>query len=297
MSRRETGDGRRVSRPLPSSSRSPRSPFPVASSRSPAPNLPVSMTPAFARATGMMASSLRNEVIANNLATSTRPHSSGAARIRGSAVQTVQSPAVVGTLTEPMPAIQIGGARASQPYSACSTGAVRETSRSLDLAIEGEGFFRCRCLTVRVAYTRDGSWHLRHRHAGPSSGYTVVPGIKIPTNSSCFHLRHRRRLVQDGADTASVQELGRIELARFMNPSGCRRWAKPLRRNTRPAPPPPPFRRTTAWDACSRAIRGKQRRDRAGDGRHDRPCAATRSNSKSIKKQRRNDADTQRMVR
>ncbi|HNV73868.1 MAG TPA: flagellar hook-basal body complex protein, partial [Gemmatimonadaceae bacterium] len=136
-------------------------------------------------ATGMMAQQLRTEVIANNLA---NVNTTGFKRSRASfedlLYQTVQGAAVVGNPdTNTIPAVQVGrGTRLAAVQRLHSQGPVEQTSRPLDLAIEGEGFFQVQLPSGALAYTRDGSFGISDTGTLiTSNGYAVVPGIKIPT--------------------------------------------------------------------------------------------------------------------
>ena len=53
-----------------------------------------------------------------------------------------------------------------------------------------------------------------------SDGLTVVPGIKIPPNSSNLTISANGIVTATAAGASTSTELGRIELARFANPAG-----------------------------------------------------------------------------
>lgn len=176
-------------------------------------------------ATGMMAQQLRTEVIANNLANvNTTAFKRSRAHFEDLLYQTVQGPAILGaTDSNTIPAIQIGrGTHLSAVQRLHSQGNVEETSNPLDLAIEGDGFFQVQMANGQVAYTRDGSFGISDSGTlVTSNGYTVLPGIKIPTDASEVTVSPTGVVsVVQGNDKANVQEIGRIELARFLNPSG-----------------------------------------------------------------------------
>jgi flagellar basal-body rod protein FlgG len=176
-------------------------------------------------ATGMMAQQLRTEVIANNLANvNTTGFKRSRAHFEDLLYQTVQNPAIVGTPdTNTMPAIQVGrGTRLNAVQRLHAQGPVEQTSRPLDLAIEGDGFFQVQMPNGQLGYTRDGSFGISDTGTlVTSSGYTLLPGIKIPTDASNITISSTGVVsVQQGNDASRVEEIGRIELARFLNPSG-----------------------------------------------------------------------------
>jgi flagellar basal-body rod protein FlgG len=176
-------------------------------------------------ATGMMAQQLRTEVIANNLANvNTTGFKRSRAQFEDLLYQNVQNPAIVGNPdSNTIPAIQIGrGTRLAAVQRLHSQGAVEQTSRSLDVAIEGEGFFQVQLPSGQLAYTRDGSFGISDTGTlVTAEGFAVVPGIKIPTDASNLAISPTGVVsAQIGSDTTTLQELGQIEIARFMNPSG-----------------------------------------------------------------------------
>jgi len=176
-------------------------------------------------ATGMMAQQIRTEVIANNLANvNTTGFKGSRAHFQDLLYQTVQGAAVVGTPdSNTTPAIQVGrGTKLAAVQRLHSQGPVEQTSRPLDLAIEGEGFFQIQLPNGQVAYTRDGSFGISDTGTlVTSEGYSVVPGIKIPTDASDISISSNGMVsVQQGNDTTQKQEIGRIEIASFMNPAG-----------------------------------------------------------------------------
>ena len=176
-------------------------------------------------ATGMMAQQLRTEVIANNLANvNTTGFKRSRAQFEDLLYQNVQNPAIVSNPdANTLPAVQIGrGTRLAAVQRLHSQGAVEQTSRPLDLAIEGEGFFQVQMPNGQVAYTRDGSFGISDTGTlVTAEGFAIIPGIRIPTDATNLSVSPTGVVAaQVGGDTANLQELGQIEIARFMNPSG-----------------------------------------------------------------------------
>ena len=95
------------------------------------------------------------------------------------------------------------------------------TQNALDIAIQGEGFFQIQQADGTIAYTRDGTFKLSN--AGQlvtNNGQPLQPAIAIPANASSITIG------QDGIVTAELfagggaQQLGQIQLARFVNAAG-----------------------------------------------------------------------------
>jgi flagellar basal-body rod protein FlgG len=175
-------------------------------------------------ATGMAAQQTRSEVIANNLANvNTTGFKRSRAHFEDLLYQTVQGATVVGAPdANSLPAIQVGrGTRLAGVQRVHMQGPMEQTERPLDIAIEGEGFFQVQMPNGQVGYTRDGSFGVSDTGTlVTSEGYTVIPGIKVPEDSTEIAISATGVVTAARGSDKSQQEIGRIELARFMNPAG-----------------------------------------------------------------------------
>lgn len=175
-------------------------------------------------ASGMMAQQVRSEVIANNLANvNTTGFKRSRAHFEDLLYQTVQGPATVGAPeNQTIPAIQVGrGTRLSAVQRLHAQGPIETTQRPLDLAIEGEGLFPVQLPNGTTAYTRDGSFAISDQGTlVTQGGYAVSPGIKVPADASEVSVSRTGVVTAKRASSADPEEIGRIELARFANPSG-----------------------------------------------------------------------------
>jgi flagellar basal-body rod protein FlgG len=101
-------------------------------------------------------------------------------------------------------------------------GSLETTNRPLDMAIEGEGFFQIQTGGGETAYTRDGSFQISDQGVlVTSEGYTLQPTIRVPSDATGVTISRTGIVtVTRGSNVAEPQEIGRIELARFANPSG-----------------------------------------------------------------------------
>lgn len=179
-------------------------------------------------ATGMQAQQTRTDVIANNLANvNTTGFKRSRAHFEDLLYQTLQGPATLGSRdTEQLPSIQVGlGTRLTSVQRIDSQGSLEQTSRPLDLAIEGEGYFQVQLPNGNTAYTRDGSLQVSDQGVLVSNqGYAIQPPIRVPKEATSITVSETGVVTANGMSGASgasgAQELGRIELARFANPSG-----------------------------------------------------------------------------
>jgi flagellar basal-body rod protein FlgG len=172
----------------------------------------------------MAAQQMRTEVIANNLANvNTTGFKRSRAQFEDLLYQTMQGPQVLGSSeTNTAPAIQIGrGTHLTAVSRLHSQGALESTGRSLDVAIDGDGFFPITLPSGVTAYTRDGSFQISDQGVlVTSDGYQVGAGIKIPADVTELAISASGVVSGSKGVGGEQQELGRIELARFPNPSG-----------------------------------------------------------------------------
>ena len=183
------------------------------------------MDPALrAAATGMMAQQTRTQVIANNLANVNTPgFKRSRAHFEDLLYQTVQDQAILGeTATNTTAAIQVGrGTRLSGVQRMHEQGPLEQTNRNLDVAIEGEGFFQVQLPNGDTAYTRDGSFQISDQgQLVTGAGYGLQPPIQIPLDSAELSISNTGIVSVRRGNDIEPTELGRIEIARFANPSG-----------------------------------------------------------------------------
>ena len=103
-----------------------------------------------------------------------------------------------------------------------SQGTVVSTNNPLDIMIEGNGFFQLKLPDGSTAYTRDGSFKLdADGSIVNSTGYLLEPAVQIPEDATEIGIsRDGVVSVLTSSDSATPQEIGQIELARFPNAAG-----------------------------------------------------------------------------
>jgi len=175
-------------------------------------------------ASGMAAQQRMIDVIANNLA---NVNTTGFKRSRVSfqdvLYETVQGIRLASdTGTEVVGPVQIGkGVRVAASMRLHSQGALEITDRPLNLAIEGDGFFQVQRPDLTTAYTRDGNFTLSDTGALiTNDGYIVMPGVYIPEDANGVTVTPAGSVQVTTSGQVDPVEVGRIELARFINPSG-----------------------------------------------------------------------------
>jgi flagellar basal-body rod protein FlgG len=176
-------------------------------------------------ATGMMAQELNVQVISNNIANlRTTGYKRQQAHFQdllyehrrraGSATsdQGTQLPA----------GIALGsGVKATSTARVMSQGNLTSTEKPYDIAIRGEGFLRVRLPDGRTAYSRDGSLDLdASGQLVTRDGYQVDPGITVPPNATSVTISAQGQVQAVMPGQAQPQDLGRLQLARFVNKTG-----------------------------------------------------------------------------
>jgi flagellar basal-body rod protein FlgG len=100
-------------------------------------------------------------------------------------------------------------------------GNIVQTGNSLDVAIQGRGFLQILLPDGETAYTRDGS--LQKDSTGQlvtSMGYNLEPGISIPDDALTVSISSDGVVSVVSQGSSSPTEVGTIQLADFVNPSG-----------------------------------------------------------------------------
>ncbi|MDP8241026.1 MAG: flagellar basal-body rod protein FlgG [Candidatus Hatepunaea meridiana] len=177
-------------------------------------------------ALGMAAQQLNVDTIANNLANvNTTGYKKNNVEFQDLLYETIQAGSSSGGEGNEKPGdIQIGmGNKPISTFRCFTQGNITETGNSLDIAIEGNGFFQIQKPDGEYAYTRDGA--LRINSTGnlvSVSGLRVYPEIMLPENVASVNIS------QDGIISVLFQgesepeEIGQLELATFMNSAGLR---------------------------------------------------------------------------
>ena len=175
--------------------------------------------------TGMSAQERNVEVISNNIA---NMRTTGFKRQRAEFQDLLyQQYARAGSQTSDrgtmLPAgLEIGsGVRTVATPRVMSQGSVSPTDKELDIAIRGEGFFMINLPDGRTAYTRDGAFERSSEGTLiNSSGYEVQPGITIPGTAKSISISPDGTVEAVLNNDAAPTQLGRIQLARFVNKAG-----------------------------------------------------------------------------
>ena len=176
-------------------------------------------------ATGMLAQQLNVEVIANNIANmNTTGFKRQRAEFQDLLYQNVERMGVTssdaGTIVPT--GVQVGvGVKAGSVYRVTEQGSFTQTQNPYDVAIQGEGYFIVQLPDGRDAYTRAGNFSLSAEgQIVTEDGFTVAPGISVPADAVSISVNRQGVVQAIMADGSAPQDLGALEMARFVNPAG-----------------------------------------------------------------------------
>lgn len=177
----------------------------------------------YSAASGMIAQQYNMDTISNNLANvNTTGFKGNMAHFQDLIYQTIQAPgSPVGAAIVPVGQDVGLGVKVGSSEKIFTQGSLVQTGNSLDMAINGDGFFQITLPDGTTGYTRDGHFTVdANGSVVTSDGYFIQPQITVPQNATQIQVG------QDGTVTAQVpgsttpQNLGQITLARFVNNAG-----------------------------------------------------------------------------
>jgi flagellar basal-body rod protein FlgG len=178
----------------------------------------------FIAKTGLDAQQTQLDVVSNNLANvGTSGFKKSRAVFEDLIYQTLRQPGAQSTQQTQLPTgLQIGtGVRPVASERIFTQGNLTQTGNQLDVAINGQGFLQVTLSDGTIAYTRDGSLHQDAQgQLVTSSGYPVSPAITIPANAQSVTIGNDGTVTVTQQGQAAATQVGTIQLANFINPSG-----------------------------------------------------------------------------
>lgn len=173
-------------------------------------------------ATGMQAQQLNVDTIANNLANvNTSSFKKTRVRFQDLMYQDLRpagNPARLGHPSE----LAIGhGTQLAATERNFSQGTTEQTNNPLNLLVEGNGFFQVRRTDGSIGYTRDGSFFVSGEGALVNTdGLYLEPQIFLPEDIRDLTVSADGIVMATFVDSNVPEDIGQVELARFLNPAG-----------------------------------------------------------------------------
>lgn len=178
----------------------------------------------YTAATGMDAQQTKMDVIAHNLAnTNTTGFKRNRAEFEDLLSETIRAAAPPTGQGGGRPqALQVGlGVRTVATTRSFAQGDMLGTQNPLDLAIEGQGFFKIQRANGESAYTRAGNFRVDATgRLVTQQGEVVEPGVNIPQEATNLSFRKDGTVLARLPGRDDLAELGSIELTLFVNPAG-----------------------------------------------------------------------------
>ncbi len=174
--------------------------------------------------TGMDAHQTQLDVITNNLANvSTNGFKRARAVFEDMLYQTLRQPGALNTQQNTIPSgLQIGtGVRPVATERIHTQGNIQQTGGTLDVAIQGEGFFQIQMPDGTLSYTRDGAFQKDAQGVMvTSSGFPVQPQITIPADAQSVTIGRDGVVSVLQPGQAAPTQIGQLQLATFVNAGG-----------------------------------------------------------------------------
>lgn len=174
--------------------------------------------------TGLDAQQTRLSVISNNLSnSSTTAYKKSRAVFEDLLYQNIRQ--VGGSTSEETispTGLHLGtGSRIVATEKIHTQGNITTSENALDVAIDGKGYFPITMPDGTTAYTRDGGFKLdQNGQMVTASGYSLQPGITIPTDTRNISIGSDGTVSVTLQSTIAPVVVGNIQTTNFVNPAG-----------------------------------------------------------------------------
>jgi flagellar basal-body rod protein FlgG len=173
---------------------------------------------------GLDAQQTRMSVIANNMANvNTTGYKQSRAVFEDLLYQNVRQAGGQSSQDTVLPSgLMLGtGVRTVATEKLFTQGNLQQTDNALDVAIQGRGFFQVLRPDGTLGYSRDGSFQVDSQgQLVTSSGYIVQPAITLPSDAQSITIGNDGVISAVQAGQAAPTQVGNLQLADFINPSG-----------------------------------------------------------------------------
>ncbi len=175
--------------------------------------------------TGLDAQQTNIDITANNLANaSTVGHKRSRGIFEDLLYQTVRLPGGQSSADTELPTglLKGVGAKVVATQKIFTQGNVQTTDNSLDIMIDGRGFFEVTLPDGTSAYTRNGQFTLNSEGevVTPGTGYRLQPVITVPEDAQSITIGTDGTVTVQIRGQAAPQNLGQITITDFVNPMG-----------------------------------------------------------------------------
>jgi len=173
---------------------------------------------------GLEAQQFNVDIISNNLANvSTNGFKRARPIFEDLLYQTLRQPGAQSSQLTALPTgLQVGvGVAPVATVRIFTNGNLQQTGNSLDLAINGRGFFQILLPDGTTGYTRDGAFQLDNQgQVVTALGYQLQPSITIPPDALTITIGADGTVSVTQPASPSPTQVGTLQLADFINPAG-----------------------------------------------------------------------------
>ncbi len=174
--------------------------------------------------TGLNAQQVRMQVISNNLANvNTNGFKRDRANFESLLYQIIRSSGAQTSVdTELTSGFSVGtGVNVVNSNKLHSQGSIVSTDNSLDLAVDGGGFFQVLLPDGQIVYTRNGAFARNNEGIlTTSSGFIIQPEIAVPAEATKINVSSDGIVSVQVPGQVDAQEVGQLQLADFQNRTG-----------------------------------------------------------------------------
>lgn len=193
-------------------------------------------------ASGMYAEQLNLDNIANNLANvNTTGFKKGQIQFQDLMYQVIR-PASASLQLNAIEPVELAIGHGVRPVAITRSfgqGALTQTDNPLDLAITGDGFFQVLMPDGQVAYTRDGNLEINPDGVlVTADGYPLEPDLRLSPDTQQVQISREGVVSVIEIGRTQPDEIGQLEMARFINPAGLTSIGQNLFQETVASGPP-----------------------------------------------------------
>jgi flagellar basal-body rod protein FlgG len=175
-------------------------------------------------ASGMLAQQMNIDNIANNLSNvNTTGFKKSKVEFQDILYQNFRKAGTASAIGATVPVnLDVGyGTRAVATVRQFTPWNLQVTGGALDMSISGNGFFQIQMPDGTTAYTRDGSFKMgADGQVVTADGFFLEPEITIPEDATQISIGIDGTVSVLVVGSETPQDIGQIELARFINPAG-----------------------------------------------------------------------------
>ncbi len=178
----------------------------------------------FVGKTGLSAQETALRVISNNLANvNTDGFKRDRAVFEDLLYQVPRQPGAQSSDSTELPSgFQLGtGVRTAGTQKVFGQGTLEITEQTLDIALEGRGFFQITRPDGSLSYSRQGQFQLNSNgDIVNAQGFLLEPQITVPADTTSLTISQDGLVSVTQANSSTATQIGQIQLADFVNPAG-----------------------------------------------------------------------------